>query len=842
VFEICGGQSGEVRILLLNHKTVTANYEYRFWAIFWVDASSTASLERGFIDIANKCEIQDRTLDGAKLWLANLNEEWLCIMDNADDRCIDYATYFPSGHKGSILITTRNQDCSAHNTVGQETLDNLDSGDAATLLLKASGVNEDLWEARQSTAKEVVNVLGLHALAIIQAGAFIKKRICSLEEYPREFKVQRHRLLQFRPKQANSTYGDVYATFEVSARVLEESSDQQDSDALEMLKVLAFLHFDRVPELMFIQAWNYAQEIPRHGEDQPSQDITTLSHWHLSRLPGFMRRSSSGKLDVLSLRLTADVLTSFSIITINENHEISMHPLAHAWAKDRLKEPGQKAAWTCTASTLALSIERYGSYQPFWRRLQSHIELCVDLRSDDCFHEMPLEISQVFYRFSWFFCEMRRDSKAISLLTSILEKLGTTFPQGSKNHAIIQELTARCYVNLGHHKRAAKLLVEVIEIQKTMLDPEHPNRLASQHELARAYIGNGQHRRAAELLEEVVEVRKTTLDPEHPDRLASQSELASAYMGNGQHRRAVELLEEVVEIGKTTLDPEHPSRLAPQHELARAYMGNGQHRRAVELLEEVVEIDKTRLDPEHPDRLVSQHALASAYMGNGQHRRAVELLEEVVEIQKTTLEPEHPSRLASQHELARAYIGNGQHRRAAELLEEVVEIRKTTLDLEYPDRLVSQHALARAYMGNGQHRRAAELLEEVVEIDKTTLDPEHPDRLASQHELARVYMANGQHQRAAELLEEVVEIQKTTLDPEHPDRLASQHALARAYMGNGQHRRAAELLEEVVEIDKTTLDPDHPDRLASQYTLARAYMGQRAAPTGGRAVRRGDRG
>ena len=528
MFEVCGGQSGEVRILLLDHKTLTSNSEHRFWAIFWVDASSKTSLERSFTDIANKCEIQDRTLDGAKLWLANINEEWLCIMDNADDRDIDYATYFPSGHKGSILITTRNQDCSSHSTIGQEILDNLDPEDATTLLLKASGVNENLWQVRQSAAKEVVNILGLHALAIIQAGAFIKKRICSLEEYPREFQVQRHRLLQFRPKQANSTYGDVYATFEVSARVLEESADQQDSDALEMLRLLAFLHFDRVPELMFIQAWNYAQEIPTHDEEQPSQDITTLSHWHSSHLPGFMRSSPSGNLDVLSLRLTADVLTSFSIVTINESRDISMHPLAHAWAKDRLKKPCQKAAWTCTASTLALSIERHGSYQPFWRRLQSHIELCVDLRFDDCFYEKPLEISQVFYRFSWFFYVMRHESKAVPLLTSILEKLGTLFPQGSGNYAIIEDLIGRCYVYLGLHKRAAKLLEEVVEIWKMTLDPEHPSRLASQHELAGAYMGNGQHRRAAELLEEVVEIQKTTLDPEHPSRLASQRALARA--------------------------------------------------------------------------------------------------------------------------------------------------------------------------------------------------------------------------------------------------------------------------------------------------------------------------
>ena len=639
------------------------------------------------------CDIQDRTLDRAKRWLASIDHSWLCIMDNADDRSIDYAEYFPSGHKGSIIITTRNQECLSHSTVGQEDLENLEVGESTELLLKASGVNKDLWQVRQSAAEEVVNVLGLHALAIIQAGAFIKKRICSLEEYPREFQVQRQRLLQFRPKQAQSTYGDVYTTFEVSARVLEESSDQQDSDALEMLRILAFLHFDRVPELMFIRAWNYAQEISTEGKDQSSQDINTLSRWHSSRLPRFMHHSTSGKL---SLRLTADVLTSFSIIAINESHDISMHPLAHAWAKDRLKQPYQEAAWTCAASTLALSTQRYGFYHPLWRRLQSHVELCVDLRSDDCFDKEPLEMSQVLYKLSWFLYEMRRDSKAESLLASILENLGPVLPQKPKNYAIIQELTASCYINLGHHKRAVKLLEEVVEIQKKTLDREHPDRLASQHALAMAYMGNGQHRGAAELLEEVVEIEKTTLDRDHSARLASKHELAGAYMGNGQHRRAAELLEEVVEIRKTTLDREHPDRLASQHELARAYMGNGQHRRAAELLEEVVEIRKTTLDREHPDRLASKHELAGAYVGDGQHRRAAELLEEVVEIQKTTLDCEHPDRLASQHELARAYMGNGQHRGAAELLEEVVEIEKTTLDREHPARLASQHELARA--------------------------------------------------------------------------------------------------------------------------------------------------
>jgi tetratricopeptide (TPR) repeat protein len=497
-------------------------------------------------------------------------------MDNADNRKIDYAEYFPSGHKGNIIITTRNRECLSHSTVGHRVLDRLEVEDAIILLLKASGVNEDLWPLQQNAAKEAVDILGLHALAIVQAGAFIRKSLCSLEEYPHEFQLQRQRLLRFRPTQARSIHGDVYATFEVSARVLEESSDQQDIDALELLGMLAFLHFDSVPELLFTKAWDYAQKISRDSKEQSHQDITTLSRWHLSRFPGFMRQSALGKLDVISLRMAAEVLASFSLITVNQSHDISMHPLAHAWANDRLKQPDQKAAWTSTVSTLALSTERYEFHQPFWRRLQSHVETCVDLRSSDCFNENCFETSQVFYSLSWFLHQMYRDSKAELLLTSILENLGSEFTETSETRKIIEHLMAVCFINLGQYRRAVELLEEVVEIKKTTLAPEHPDRLASQHELARAYIDNGQHQRAAELLEEVVEIQKTTLAPEHPSRLVSQHVLASAYIDNGQYQRAAELLEEVVKIRRMTLAPEHPHRLASQQLQASICGGNGQ--------------------------------------------------------------------------------------------------------------------------------------------------------------------------------------------------------------------------------------------------------------------------
>jgi hypothetical protein len=298
-----------------------------------------------------------------------------------------------------MFMTTRNPDCSIHRTIGQECLDGLDIDDGVTLLLKASGIDKGLWEVRERATKEGVQLLSLHTLAIIQAGAFIRKGLCTLKEYPHEFQRQRKRLLQFCPQQARSRYGDVYTTFEVSIQVLEKSSDRQSIDALELLRILAFVHFDGLPILMFRKAWDYAQTIPSFEENRSPQVVTALSYWHVSHLPRILRSLHSGELDIISLREAAEMLASFSIIATNESGDISMHPLAHPWAKDRLDQADQTMAWVATASVLALSTERCGSYQPFWRRLRSHIEICADLRPKECFDVNHFEIARIFHSF-----------------------------------------------------------------------------------------------------------------------------------------------------------------------------------------------------------------------------------------------------------------------------------------------------------------------------------------------------------------------------------------------------------------------------------------------------------
>jgi hypothetical protein len=78
-----------------------------------------------------------------------------------------------------------------------------------------------------------------------------------------------------------------------------------------------------------------------------------------------------------------------------------MHPLAHSWARDRLDEAVKEDAWVSTMLLMALSLGSTYEYEDFWRRLQPHVEWCINASPEEPFNNYPaIEIGRVFYYFA----------------------------------------------------------------------------------------------------------------------------------------------------------------------------------------------------------------------------------------------------------------------------------------------------------------------------------------------------------------------------------------------------------------------------------------------------------
>jgi hypothetical protein len=518
----------------------------RFWGVFWVNVDKPSIAETSFIAIASVlgCSV-DSAYDALQV-LASIKQSWLLILDNADDLDFDYQAYLPSGTQGAVLITSRIPECRRYNTVGAEALEGLKEDYSKELLLKAAEIPPESWLSHNTQAEEVVYLLGSHTLALIQAGAYIANGHCQLEQYSEVYRCQRKRLLGYRQKQAQSRYRDVYATFEASANVLEQSKSEAAKDALGLLGILSMLNSSILPLQIFENAWVGGREFLRAARNEAGS-MDSMSQSHISRLPSFIEVGNDN-WDPYRLIEASSLLTSLSLVTrhiLNGSLRLSMHPLAHAWAKDRQDSEQQKDTWIAAGCVLTFSRSNTYTWQTQQRLLLPHVQSYLDIEIGSALlFSSPaiVPIVPILLACGWALLHMRQDARLGYLLEDMFLKLGKNPKKPSEASLPLYDLQARSLSNLGKNKKAITLLEQVVQIQATTLAEDHPDQLASQHELARAYEANGQVKEALTLLEQVVQIQATTLAEDHPSRLASQHALAVAYKANGQVTEAITLL------------------------------------------------------------------------------------------------------------------------------------------------------------------------------------------------------------------------------------------------------------------------------------------------------------
>ncbi|KFZ01814.1 hypothetical protein V500_00606 [Pseudogymnoascus sp. VKM F-4518 (FW-2643)] len=612
IFVITGlGGQGKSEICL----KVASLMREEFWGVFWVDVNTPSTAENGFIAVAKELEYSVKNVPDALRALANTKQSWLLILDNADDMDFNYQVYLPSGTYGTIIITSRVYECRNYHTIGAEAIEGLEDQDSQELLFKAAELPQESWSSHTSEAGKVLRMLGSHTLALIQAGAYIARGHCKLDEYPKVYQKHRIRLLKSRPKQAQSRYGDVYATFEASADVLKQSKSEAANDALQLLEILSMLNSSVLPLQIFQNTWQGCREVLRTNSTEKS-DIDTVTVRHVLQLPAFIT-AGSDEWDSYRLTEASYLLASLSLATqhdLDSSPGLSMHPLTHAWAKDRQNSEQQNMAWIATGCVLALSRFNTHIWRTQERRLLLHIQSFLDIKIHRAFSlGSKAIVIPILLKCGFTLLDMRQDSTLGCLLEGTFVELRQKPEQPLAEFLPLYDLQARSLVNLGKNQKAVELLEEVVKIREAILAEDHPDRLASQHALAGAYQANGQVKDAVELLKQVVKIKEAILAKDHPNRLASQHALAGAYQANGQVKDAVELLEQVVKIKEAILAKDHPSRLASQHALAGAYLANGQVKDAVKLLKQMVKIEEAILAEDHLSQLALQHALAGAY-------------------------------------------------------------------------------------------------------------------------------------------------------------------------------------------------------------------------------------
>lgn len=483
-------------------------------------------------------------------------------------------------------MTTRLTQCQQYNNVGIQDADfeKLGTDDSLELLRKTTGLNTMRWSQSTDVATLLIgdDYLCQHALAITQAGAFVNQGLCKLEEYPAMFQKQRQELLKHHSTQAKSEYGDVYATFEVTAQAMmsPEHRHRQDwIDALVLLQVLAFMHREGVSEDIFLRAWNTALETMN---DDPGDDITRCSLWQVHHMQQLLRQANEcpDELDIIALRRARSALQSFSLIIVHPDTEnISMHPLVHAWAKDRMQFDKQALAWASTASILSLSLENQYVYRDYLPAMQPHIGACVGPQPQHLFDyriDPSFEIVRILHAFAWVAYTTYYDQSA-AITNALCSRIGRReVSPHTHNWRHILYLNALCQERTREFNDAMQSIQQVISYDDEHFAPDGADSLNAMSLLGTLHWKLREVPQAIKVLEKVVQTRRKLSGPADPDLLGAQHELASAYMDNNQNSEGLALLIEVTQVREKTLPPTHPERVASQHNLGLAYFKTNQ--------------------------------------------------------------------------------------------------------------------------------------------------------------------------------------------------------------------------------------------------------------------------
>ncbi|KAI9731883.1 MAG: hypothetical protein M1834_004334 [Cirrosporium novae-zelandiae] len=542
-----------------------------FWGIFWVDVSSNSSASAGFQTISKQLGSLAHSIDETRMLISNLKQDWLLILDNADDPEFDYGIYFPSGTGGAIIMTSRNHECSIYSPIGSEEVSGLSENDCVSLLLNAAKIVRVSPED-EVAAKKIVNQLGSHTLALIQAGAYIALGYCTINKYPSIYQEQRRRLLEFSSKQAPSRYHNVYTTFEASIDILQSSEREDACDALNLLQVLSMLHYDNVPLQLFEDAWTGSQVAQKTNEEN-DLPIGVLSTWHVSLLPDFMQVTLD-KWDPFRLQRAQNLLSSLALVNKTEKFNmptLSMHPLTHAWVKDRQDLDQKKRSWKTTGSIFALSNYPDMTWKQYYPQFLPHVQplLNGDVSKMDLLYP-SMRVKQMFFQCGWILYHANDNSGLSTLLERMLRSLKTDVMVPTDSLWPLHYLVSLNYSALRKYKKAEHLLKHIFETQKG-LSEDNLIRLVLEHELSKVYLKNGKTKQAIELLENIIQIQKMNLPKNNPNRLGSEHMLACAYYKNGQVKDAIQLFEHVVQIPKAVLPENHPHRFSIR-ELACLYL------------------------------------------------------------------------------------------------------------------------------------------------------------------------------------------------------------------------------------------------------------------------------
>ncbi|KAF2196659.1 TPR-like protein [Delitschia confertaspora ATCC 74209] len=770
---------GKTQLALKYADVAFRKKEYSF--VFWLQASSTAKLHQGFINILNLINHPDRyhsdenvRLTMTRLWLEshsrNPSLRWLLVIDNASTSSIPFLREnLPRNNAlGSILLTTQSDvvakalPASSDHTL-QLTIPT--TQEAATMFIQEVQRALPQMPLSQSETEDLVMCVGRLPLAVTHAASFMAASQMTLSDILGMYRSdQKLQLLTWDNKLSTYEEKSVATAFKRKFEFL----DQHSLHAGNLLRLMSFFDPERIPTDVIIdglKALKASTCLTKKVEtDLPLTTNKRNFRNRVMRYISFQRHGSNGSIKPEEMaKFTRTTAVDRMVDSISET---ILSPIR---LQEALAELQDQSLITRIQSSATLEVQMHDLVKFMVQEMDMILESRTTMLNFascivcNAFRLVPDRTSPE----AWPKCE-----RIVPHIVSLKNMTHSgTVPE-------LKWATAE----LAEYFRSRGLYSEAESYYKEALDQSlsassHPEFLCG---LADALVKQGQYDEAEKVCTQGLHGNDLANGNISGHSVTIAAQLVNVYDKQGRYAEAIKLGEWILPKPGRTVDPALSDTLQTMHNMGLAYGHQAQYDKAEEFLTQVLSSNERRegYGPNHPETLRSVNALANLYDRKGQHEEAAKLYMRAIEGREKLFGADHSQTLKSVCGLANLWMRKGLLGEAKELYLRALETSKTHQSCDNPDLLRAVHGLAAVLSFQGNYDESVIQYERVVAGRMAILGAEHADTLRSMEGLAIVYLFTRKLPKARELFEKVLTGRRKCLGENHPETLKTKEDLS----------------------------------------------------------------
>ncbi len=653
--------------------------------VLWVRAENADTLFADLSQLAGRLALPEREakeqsviVDAVLRWLDE-QERWLLVLDNVEDYSVVRDLARKAGANGHhVIITTQ---IHAMGAIGRQRLFPMQQEQGAALLLRranrlAADVPLSNFDAAEAgLARAISDEVGGLPLALDQAGAYLEKTGCGLQDY---LTLLRQRLKEFAERRGglDSDHLSVAATFLASFDKLA----RQNPAAAELLQAAAFLPPDAIPEEIFTQG--------------------------AAKFGPLLQEAAS---DSLKWDEAIGAAFRFSLLERNPNKKVlAIHRMVQAAARSRMsaEERAQWAEQVVRAVNAAFPQVEFSIWDKC-ERLVPSAQHCAAL-VDEYGLSFP-EAARLLNEAGLYLKQRARYTEAEPLYRralAIWEKaLGPDHPQAAtslNNLAGLLQATNRL-------SEAEPLCRRALAIWEKALGPDHPQVAIGLNNLAQLLQATNRLIEAEPLMRRALEIDERSYGPDHPNVAIRLNNLADLLRVTNRVGEAEPLMRRALEIDERSYGPDHPDVAIDLNNLAQLLQDTNRLSEAEPLYRRALAIWEKALGPDHPQAAIGLNNLARLLQDTNRLGEAEPLYRRALEIGEKTLGPDHPSVAIRLNNLAQLLKATNRLGEAEPLMRRALTIFEKSLGRDHPSRVTVRGNLAALLRQMGKVEEAGKL-------------------------------------------------------------------------------------------------------------------------------------